>query len=177
MSDNPSKVLFQQLFEANHDKVFRFAYKLTEDAVRAQEITQLCFIKLWENMHKIEEGQDVFPLLFVFTRHIVVDETRRLYREKQNLAQMSSGQPTHAAESREEHQLLRKEFWQQVQKVVERMPEQRRNIYLLSRDKGQSHKEIAEELCLSPATVRNHLNLALQFIRRELLLHYNMEIK
>ncbi|KAA2241657.1 RNA polymerase sigma-70 factor [Chitinophaga agrisoli] len=177
MSDNPSKVLFQQLFKANHDKVFRFAYKLTEDAVRAQEITQLCFIKLWENMHKIEEGQDVFPLLFVFTRHIVIDETRKLYREKQTLAQMSSGQATHVAESREEHQLLRKEFWQQVHKVVERMPEQRRNIYLLSRDKGQSHKEIAEELSLSPATVRNHLNLALQFIRRELLLHYNMEIK
>ena len=177
MSDNPSKALFQRLFEVNHDKVFRFAYKLTEDAVRAQEITQLCFIRLWENMHKIEEGQDVFPLLFVFTRHIVVDETRRLYREKQTLAQMSSRQPTHVAENREEHQLLRKEFWQQIQKVIDRMPEQRRNIYLLSRDKGQSHKEIAEQLSLSPATVRNHLNLALQFIRREMLLHYNMETK
>ena len=177
MSDNPAKALFQRLFDANHDKVFRFALKLTEDAARAQEITQLCFIKLWENIHKVEEGQDIFPLLFVFTKHIAVDQTRKLYREKQTLAQMSAQQPAVSNENRLEHQLLRKEFWQQIQKVIEKMPEQRRNIYLLSRDKGQSNMEIAAQLSLSPTTVRNHLNLALQFIRREMMTHYDMEIK
>lgn len=177
MSDNPSKALFQQLFEANHDKVFRFAYKLTGDAARAQEITQQCFIRLWENIHKVSEGQDIFPLLFVFTKHILVDETRRLYREKQTLAEMSSRQPAPPAENREETLLLHKEFWQQIQKVIDKMPEQRRNIYLLSRDKGHSHKEIAAQLSLSPATIRNHLALALQFIRREIQLHYNTEVK
>jgi len=176
MSDNPSKALFRQLFEANHDKVFRFAYKLTEDGVRAQEITHLCFIRLWENIHKVTEGQDVFPLLFVFTKHIVIDETRKLYRERQTLAQLSQ-EPANVTENREETQLMRKEFWQQIQKVIEKMPEQRRNIYLLSRDKGRSHREIAEQLSLSPATVRNHLNLALQFIRKEMMIHYDMEIK
>ncbi len=179
MSDNPSKALFQQLFDANHDKVFRFALKLTEDAARAQEITQQCFIRLWENIHKVQEGQDVFPLLFVYTKHIVVDETRKLYREKQRLAQISSGKSRQAAttENVEEYRLLRKEFWQQMQKVIDKMPEQRRNIYLLSRDKGKSHREIAEQLSLSPITVRNHINLALQFIRQELMSHYDMEIK
>lgn len=177
MSDNPSKALFQQLFETNHDKVFRFAYKLTEDVARAKEITQQCFIRLWENIHKVQEGQDVFPLLFVFTKHIVVDQTRKLYREKQTLAKISSHQAHNFTENREEQQLLRKEFWQQIQKVVDKMPEQRRNIYLLSRDKGCSHKEIAEQLSLSPTTVRNHLNLALQFIRREMMIHYDIETK
>ncbi|GAA0540029.1 RNA polymerase sigma-70 factor [Chitinophaga japonensis] len=177
MSDNPSKVLFQQIFENNHDKVFRFAYKLTGDVTRAQEITQQCFIRLWENIHKVQEGQDVFPLLFVFTKHIVVDEVRKLYREKQTLAQMSAQQPAPAADNPDEQKLLRKEFRQQIQKVIEKMPEQRRNVYLLSRDKGHSHREIAEQLRLSPATVRNHLNLALQFIRREMMAYYDMEIK
>jgi len=60
---------------------------------------------------------------------------------------------------------------------VDKMPEQRRNVYLLSRDKGCSHKEIAEQLSLSPTTVRNHLNLALQFIRREMMIHYDIEVK
>jgi RNA polymerase sigma-70 factor (ECF subfamily) len=54
------------------------------------------------------------------------------------------------------------------------MPEQRRNIYLLSRDKGKSYKEIADQLSISPSTVRNHLNLALQYIRREMMAHYDM---
>ncbi|SHM95608.1 RNA polymerase sigma-70 factor [Chitinophaga sp. CF418] len=172
MSDNPSRILFGQLFEANREKVYRLAFKLTSDRQRAEEITQQCFIKLWENMHKVQEGQDVFPLLFVFTKHIVIDETRRLYRERQSLSQLSSGQIS--SENKDEESLLRKEFKQQVHKLIEQMPEQRRNIYLLSRDKGKSYKEIADQLSLSPATVRNHLNLALQYIRREMMAHYDM---
>ncbi|PSL29724.1 RNA polymerase sigma-70 factor [Chitinophaga ginsengisoli] len=172
MSDNPSRTLFGQLFEANREKVYRLAFKLTSDPQRAEEITQQCFIKLWENMHKVQEGQDVFPLLFVFTKHIVIDETRKLYRERQSLSQLSSNQVS--SENKDEEQLLRKEFRQQVHKLIEQMPEQRRNIYLLSRDKGKSYKEIADQLSLSPATVRNHLNLALQYIRREMMAHYDM---
>jgi RNA polymerase sigma-70 factor (ECF subfamily) len=169
MSDNPSRILFSQLFEDNREKVYRFAFKLTEDRMRAQEITQQCFIRLWENMHKVQQGQDVFPLLFVYVKHIVIDETRKLYREKKSLAQM---QP--AADKSDDETLLHKEFRQHIQKVIEKMPEQRRNIYLLSRDKGKSYKEIAEQLSLSPSTVRNHLSLALQYIRREMMTHYDM---
>ena len=172
MSDNPSRILFGQLFEDNREKVYRFAFKLTEDRMRAQEITQQCFIKLWENMHKVEPGQDVFPLLFVYVKHIVIDETRKLYREKKSLAQISSSQQS--SDNRDEETLLHKEFRQHIQKVIGKMPEQRRNIYLLSRDKGKSYKEIADQLSLSPATVRNHLSLALQYIRRAMMAHYDM---
>ena len=173
MSDNPSRILFDQLFEANREKVYRFAYKLTDDRLRAQEVTQQCFIKLWENIHKVQEGQDVFPLLFVFVKHIVIDETRKLYRERKSLAQISSGS-TPRSDGQYEQSLLHKEFREQIHRLIEKMPEQRRNIYLLSRDKGKSYKEIAAQLSLSPATVRNHLNLALQYIRREMMAHYDM---
>jgi RNA polymerase sigma-70 factor (family 1) len=176
MSDNPSRILFGQLFEANREKVYRFAFKLTDDRQRAEEITQQCFIKLWENMHKVQEGQDVFPLLFVFTKHIVIDETRKLYRERKTLSHISQNQ-TISNENAEEKALLRKEFDQYMHKVIEQMPEQRRNIYILSRDKGQSNKEIASQLSLSPTTVRNHLTLALQSLKRELMVHYDMETK
>jgi RNA polymerase sigma-70 factor (family 1) len=172
MSDNPSRILFGQLFEANREKVYRFAFKLTDDQQRAEEVTQQCFIKLWENIHKVNKDQDVFPLLFVFVKHIVIDETRKLYRERKSLSQLSSGQVS--TENRDEEMLMRKEFSQQVHKLIGQMPEQRRNIYLLSRDKGKSHKEIADQLSLSPTTVRNHLNLALQYIRREMMAHYDM---
>src|SRR4051812_43787460 len=111
MSDNPSRILFGQLFEDNREKVYRFAFKLTEDRMRAQEITQQCFIKLWENMHKVQQGQDVFPLLFVYVKHIVIDETRKLYREKKSLAQISSGQQS-STDNGDEESLLHKEFRQ-----------------------------------------------------------------
>ena len=82
MPGNPSHALFSRLFRENRDKVFRFAYKLTEDEARADDITQQCFIRLWESIDTVREQEDIFPLLFVLVKRLVIDDTRRLYREK-----------------------------------------------------------------------------------------------
>ncbi|MCW3462821.1 RNA polymerase sigma-70 factor [Chitinophaga nivalis] len=173
MSDCSPKALFEKLFEANNAKIYRFAFKLTEDAARAQEITQQCFIRLWENMHLVKEGQDVFPLLFVYVKHLVIDESRKLYREKKALSKAAAQQNT--TDSSSERMFIHKEFQTHLHKVVEKMPEQRRNVYTLSRDHGFTHKEIGQQLSISPATVKNHLTAALQYIRRELLTHYDTD--
>lgn len=172
MSDNPSKTLFDRLFTENHDKIYRFAFKLTEDQSRAQEITQQCFIRLWENIDQVRPDQDIFPLLFVYVKNLVIDNTRKLYREKKMLSEAARNQPPEAQE--DASPLMMKEYESQLEKVIERMPEQRKAVYLLSRRLGYTHKEIADRLCISPATVKNHLTIALQFIRRELLQYYDM---
>lgn len=171
MSDSPPKAQFEKIFEENNLKVYRFAFKLTGDANRAQEITQLCFVRLWENMHQLKEGQDVFPLLFVYVKNLVIDETRKLYREKKAMAKVADNQSAETAHSGEKL-LLQKEFSTHIHKLVENMPEQRRNVYMLSRSHGYSHREIGEQLSISPATVKNHLTAALQYIRKELTSHF-----
>lgn len=177
MSELPFKALFEELFVANRDKVFRFALKLTGDASRAEEITQLCFIKLWENMHKVREGEEIFPLLFVFAKNIVIDETRRLYRERENQRSMILQQQQAPDTNAADQALLRKEVDREMRQLIDRLPEQRRNIYLMSRENGKSYKEIAEQLSISPLTVRNHLQLAMQHIKRGLTSRFNIEAK
>jgi RNA polymerase sigma-70 factor (family 1) len=176
MSDTPSNELFGQLFEANKDKIYRFAFKLTEDESSAQEITQQCFIRLWENIHQIKAGEDVFPLLFVYVKHLVIDESRKFYRDQKLLAQITSQQQLPLQDNNnQESRIWYKEFNSKLQTVIEKMPEQRKNVYLLSRQQGYSHKEIALQLSISPATVKNHLNSALQYIRKEIRQHYDMD--
>lgn len=175
MSDSPPKALFEKIFEENNAKVYRFAFKLTNDASRAQEITQLCFVRLWENIDQVKKDQDVFPLLFVYVKHLVIDESRKLYRERKALSQAAQDQP-HSTGSGE-NAFLQKEFSSQLMKLVERMPEQRRHVYTLSRDHGYSHKQIGQELSISPATVKNHLTAALQYIRKELSHHFYVDIE
>ncbi|WP_343305962.1 RNA polymerase sigma-70 factor [Chitinophaga niabensis] len=175
MPEIPAKVLFDELFVTNRDKIYRFAFKLTNDAARAEEVTQQCFIRLWENIDKVQPGQDIFPLLFVYVKNIIIDETRRLYREKKNLGELTLHKKEVREEGSAENTLLYKELRKEMQQLIARLPEQRRNIYLLSRDQGHTHKEIAAQLSLSPMTVRNHLQLAAQFIRRELMARYDME--
>lgn len=45
------------------------------------------------------------------------------------------------------------------------MPARRKEIYILSRERGLSNAEIAKKLDISKKTVENHLNLALKEIR------------
>ena len=173
MSDNPFKPLFDRIFSENNEKIYRFAFKLTEDHSRAQEITQQCFIRLWENIDQVREDQDIFPLLFVYVKNLVIDNTRKLYREKKMLAEAALSQPISTQE--DPSPLLLKEYEQQLEKVIAQMPDQRKAVYLLSRKLGYTHKEIAERLSISPATVKNHMTIALQYIRRELLMHYDIK--
>ncbi|MBS0027309.1 RNA polymerase sigma factor [Chitinophaga sp. 22321] len=175
MSDSPAKQLFEKIFEENNAKVYRFAFKLTNDAARAQEMTQLCFVRLWENIEQVKQEQDIFPLLFVYVKHLVIDESRKLYREKKALS-LAAKEQQDITDSGEKV-FLHKEFSSQLHKLVERMPEQRRNVYTLSRDHGFSHKEIGQQLSISPATVKNHLTAALQYIRKELTSHFYVDLE
>ncbi|RFS22411.1 RNA polymerase sigma-70 factor [Chitinophaga silvatica] len=168
MPDSPVQSPFEALFTANNEKIFRFALKLTGDPLRAQEITQQCFIKLWENIHKVQEGQDIFPLLFVYVKHIVIDEARKHYREQKLLSEVAATQITEPSEETVDKYYIRKEFDLQLSKAIELLPEQRRNVYLLSRQSGLSNKQIANKLSISVSTVKNHLGSALQSIKQQM---------
>ena len=51
-------------------------------------------------------------------------------------------------------------------KVINRMPAQRRRIFLMSRDEGLSYQEIADILSISRRTVETQIYLAMQEIRK-----------
>jgi RNA polymerase sigma factor (sigma-70 family) len=55
--------------------------------------------------------------------------------------------------------------------AVEKLPEQRKKIYQLSRGDGKTIPEIAETLGISPNTVKNALVMALKSIRIQLDQH------
>lgn len=55
-----------------------------------------------------------------------------------------------------------------IASVVERMPEQRRKVFVMSRFENRSNDEIASILNIKKKTVENHLNLALKELRTAL---------
>jgi RNA polymerase sigma-70 factor (ECF subfamily) len=56
----------------------------------------------------------------------------------------------------------------EINKAVDELPEKRKQIYRLSREKGFTHKEIAEQMGVKPKTVENQINLALKHIKTRL---------
>jgi RNA polymerase sigma-70 factor (ECF subfamily) len=57
---------------------------------------------------------------------------------------------------------------QELEEIIVKLPRRRKEIYKLSREKGMSYSEIANELDISVKTVETQVGLALKYIRSAL---------
>jgi RNA polymerase sigma-70 factor (ECF subfamily) len=68
---------FEHAFEAYNDELFRHASMRLKDRDRALELTQECFMKVWEYAQKGGEIRELRPFLYRTLRHLIIDEYRR----------------------------------------------------------------------------------------------------
>lgn len=61
-----------------------------------------------------------------------------------------------------------KDLKERVDQLVEQLPEKRKMIFKLSREKGLSNREIAKKLEISIKTVEDHMLYSLRFLRNNL---------
>ena len=64
-------------FEAYSDELFRHASLRLPERERAAELTQECFMKVWEYARKGGEVREWRPFLYQTLRNLIIDEYRR----------------------------------------------------------------------------------------------------
>ena len=155
---------FSLLFNAFHQRLGAYVYRLTESLPATQEIVQDVFVKIWLKRAILPELQSFDAYLFKAARNHVFNYLRKLARERVQQAQLEASLPASAtAEAEEEHLDL-------LDQAIDHLPPQQQKIYLLHRRQGLSHAEIADRLNLSVETVKKHMSLALRSIRKYLSL-------
>ena len=80
---------FNHAFESYSDELFRHASMRMKDRDRALELTQECFMKVWEYAQKGGEIRELRPFLYRTLRHLIIDEYRR--KKPVSLEQMVEG--------------------------------------------------------------------------------------
>ena len=68
---------FTEAFEAYSDELFRHASMRLKDRDRALELTQECFLKVWDYAQKGGNILELRPFLYRTLRHLIIDEYRR----------------------------------------------------------------------------------------------------
>jgi RNA polymerase sigma-70 factor (ECF subfamily) len=71
--------------------------------------------------------------------------------------------------SHTELQISYKERLHQLQTSIDLLPAKRKEIFTLVKQQGLSHKKVADQLGISPATVEKQVGLSLQFLRKKML--------
>ncbi|MDR3142980.1 MAG: RNA polymerase sigma-70 factor [Tannerellaceae bacterium] len=151
---------FKYFFLHNFSKVKNFALKILKSEEDAEDIAQDIFVKLWSLPEVWRGKNDIDGYMFIMVRNHIFDfikqkEIRKNYREE-----FSPEIETLKSDLNIEEEFFAKELKLAVKVIIHQMPERRREVYLMSRIKGKSNKEIAELLNLSVRTVERHLYLA-----------------
>jgi RNA polymerase sigma-70 factor (ECF subfamily) len=163
---NGDECAFRLLFNEHWQNIYGVAYMLTKSAPIAEDMVQEIFMKLWIKREQLPGVENFRNYLFIVARNHIFNELKK--RSTDILFTNHLLEYFHDIGETPEKKLLLKETEQIIDQVIERLPQQQKMIYRLSREEGLSRNEMAERLGIAPNTVRNHLAKALEMIRHEL---------
>jgi RNA polymerase sigma-70 factor (family 1) len=132
-----------------------------------EETLQETFIRVWLHRDRLLDIENLQGWLVRVTSRECINTLRKNLRfEKQ--AELSLVDRELPGKEETHLEIEVSEIKQQIYNAIQHLPEQRRKIYLLSRQEGMKPAQIAEELSLSVSTVKNTLVVALKQIREYL---------
>ena len=153
---------FEVVFVAYFDKVKYFVERIIRSEDEAEELAQDLFMKLWINHKAIDVQKSFSGFLFTMAHNASFNYLK--HKEVQNNYLNTTGYLEETAST--EEMIYAKEIALLIEMTVNKMPEQRKKIFQLSRNEGLSNDEIANRLNISKKTVENQLSLALKDLRK-----------
>lgn len=156
--------VFNQLYEQQHRQIYGFILQRTGSEYIAEEVTQLTFIKFWQQRDILSTQLDCSVQLFGMARQVMIDllrkEATRFKYEGESASTPFTDSLISAIES--------KDILHIIEKDIEQMPKMRRMVFDLSRNQGFSHKEIADIFSITPKAVEQHIGRALLKLKEHL---------
>ena len=162
---NGSYQAFEAIYKRYAGKLYNFIMTLSHgDCYMAEEIVQSVFIKLWEVHREIDPEKSILSFLSVIAKNMLINKYQRqtmgyLYQEF-----VQNEEP--ACDTIMEKEIDAKWLEQFIDELIEQLPPSRKRIFILSRKKYLSTKQIAKIMQISVSTVETQLWLAVKFIRK-----------
>lgn len=153
---------FETIFLAYYPHTKDFLYGYMKSEPDAEELAEELFVNLWIKRHQIDTTRQFAAYLHTIARHAAINYLKHKYVREVYADKMASLEYTATSEE----ELIAKELGLLIEEVVDRMPKQRKQIYLLSRNEGLSNAEIAARLNTTRRNVESQLSLALKEIRK-----------
>jgi len=158
---------FAEIFHRYKFKLYGYIYRLTQSQEMAEDIVQETFLRLWKNRHQLGNIEHLSSYIFRIAQNQAITGFRRMAMETMIIRQLLTGEEEFSP-STPESTLALKEMDALFRKAVDNLPPQQKKVYLLSREEGLKHEEIAEILQISRGTVKNHMIQLLRTLRSQL---------
>jgi len=155
---------FRVVFELYFENLCSYACTILRDMDEAEDVVQNVFLKMWEKRDSLLITHSVRSYLFRAVHHQCLNQLdHRVIRQR------------HQDHSLREHgadmqlpEVFPEELEERVKAAIQKLPEQCRRIFMLSRYDELRYAEIAERLGISVNTVENQISKALRVLREGL---------
>lgn len=161
---------FNEIYTSYYKKSFFFAKSYVHDDLAAEDIASESLIRLWEKL-KTEKIDYIEPLLLTILKNKALDylkheEVKRTAFESMvDWHQQELSIRISTLESCDPNEIFSDEVESIIRETLKLLPEQTRQIFLLSRFENKSNKEIAEQMGVSIKGVEYHISKALKALR------------
>lgn len=163
---NDDKKALEDLFNYFYPRLYQFSKSFLKLEDGIDDILQEVFVKIWKNRANIRSSETFSPFIFTMTRNLLLNELRsRLSNQKtkEKILKISVPDENYSFDKLEYGELK-----ETVDQIVNNLPNKQREVFLLSRYEGLSHKEIAEKLNISTKTVEYHISQSINTIKNKL---------
>lgn len=163
---------FEKIYFLYYKSLSEYAFRLTKSRFITEEIIQEVFLKIWINKESLTNVISIRSYLFFMVKNRGLNYLRDLV-EHEDLSE-EWWHDLLQSKTETDHYVISKDFTHLIDNIVESLPQQRREVYKLSRQEGKRSSEIAKQLGLTTKTVENHLWMALRAIKRNLEPHLDI---
>jgi len=170
---NASKQSFEVLYNRYSGKLYNFVMKVSKGNIYiAEELVQRTFIKVWETKEYINPEKSFISYLCTIAKNMLLNEYKHqtiqyIFKEYIKVKATDNYNFT----EKEVDKNLLEEY---IDKLIDKLPPKRREVFILSRKEGFSNKKIAERLQITESTIETQLLKALTFMKNQMRKHYEL---
>ena len=157
---------FDEFFLKYSKKLYYFANSYLGSKEDAEELVQEVFLLVWDKRKGLKEHLSLNAFLYTVTYNAIRKYFRKKAREKKYLDKYLEDYDWKYNDTVTDIEY--RNLQELVNKEIEKLPEKRKLIFQLSRQKGLTNTEIAKYLNISKKTVENQIYSALKFLREQI---------
>ena len=157
---------FESVFRQYYAPLCRYARQFLSDSDEAEEEVQAMFLAVWEKRDELYISVSLKSYLYRAVHNRCLNRLKHAsVREEHREHTRYLGEATVESPMQ---MLLGDELTVLVQRAIQKLPEQCRLAFTLSRFEELKYNEIADQLGISSKTVENQIGKALRILRTEL---------
>jgi RNA polymerase sigma-70 factor (ECF subfamily) len=157
---------FDELYFRYRDLLVRFVYVRMKSVPVSEEIVQEVFTTIWERRKTLVIQKKFSAYMYTSVRYVTLDYIKSNAITDQFIKEVFDRNTViENSNNTTEEAIYHDELQELVDKAASLLPKKAKEVFILSRIKQYTNKEIAEELNVSHETVKYHISYALKFMR------------